>query len=145
MAVDLYSGDPLLTDVGDGGELTITGGQPAMDQGLRNSAYLSHFLEPDWWGWSADPANPQIIDSGNLLALSKRTTLTPGILNDAEAAAAKDLKWMLDQGVAKSVTCSASIIAQGVLGLVDEITEPDGDVTTLRWKLNWSAMREAVL
>ncbi len=143
--IDLYSGDPLLTETGDGGDLTIMDGQPLMDQCLRNSAYISHFMEPDWWGWSSDPANPQIIDSGNLLALSKRTVLTPAILNDAEAVAKKDLKWMLDQGVAKSIDVSASIVAQGILGLEETITEPDGTTTTLRWKLNWAAMQEAVL
>lgn len=142
--LDPYSGDPLLTDLGDGGDLTIQGGQPVMDQGLRNAAYLSHFLEPDWWGWSSDPANPQIVDSGNLLALSRRSVLTPAILNDAEAAAKKDLAWMIADGTAKSVECVASIVALGVLGLDETITEPDGTVTPLRWKLNWAAMQEAV-
>jgi len=140
MAMDPYSGDPKLFDSGDGGDLLIQGGQPVMGQGLQNAAYLSHFLEPNWWGWSSDPANPQIVDSGNLLALTRRAVLTPALLNDAESAAKKDLAWMLAQGVAKSVECSASIVALGVLGLEETITEPDGTTTTLRWKLNWAAM-----
>lgn len=141
--MDLYSGDPLLTDSGDGGDLTIVGGQPIMDQGLRNSAYLSHFMDPNWWGWSSDPTNPQVVDSGNLLALTRRVVLTAAVLNDAEAAAKKDLAWMLAEGVAKSVEVVASIVALGVLGLDETITEPDGTTTTLRWKLNWAAMKEA--
>jgi phage gp46-like protein len=140
---DPYSGDPKLFDSGNGGDLMIEGGQPVMDQGLNNSAYISHFMDPNWWGWSSDPANPEVIDCGNLLELTKRANLTPAFLNDAEAAAKKDLAWMLADGVAKSVECSASILAPGIMGLIDTITEPDGTPTVLRWKLNWAAMREA--
>lgn len=145
MPMDRFSGDPKLFDsTGDGGDLLIQGGQPVMDSGLQNAAYLSHFLEPDWWGWSSDPANPEIIDSGNLLALSKRTVLTPGIINDAEAAAKKDLAWMVSEGVAKSADCSVSILGLGVIGIEDTITEPDDSTTTIRWKLNWARMAEEV-
>ena len=140
--MDLFGGDPRLYDNGDGGDLLIQGGQPVMDQGLQNSAYLSHFLEPNWWGWSSDPDNPKIIDSGNLLALSKRSVLTPAILNDAKSAAEKDLAWMVSEGVAKSVECSAEIIGIGILGVEDAITEPDGTTTTVRWNLNWTAMQQ---
>lgn len=144
MAMDPFSGDALLTDSADGGDITVLGGQPIMDQGLRNAAYISHFVPLNWWGWSSDPANPEIVDSGNLLALADRVNLTPAVLLSAEAAAKKDLAWMLAEGVAKSVEVVATIEALGVLGIEETITEPDGTVTTLRWKLNWAAMREAV-
>jgi phage gp46-like protein len=142
--MDPFSGDALMTDSADGGDITILGGQPIMDQGLRNAAYISHFTAPNWWGWSSDPANPEVVDNGNLLAMAERVNLTPAVLLDAEAAAKKDLAWMVSDGVAKSVEVEASIVAQGVLGIDETITEPDGTATTLRWELNWAAMREAV-
>lgn len=144
MSMDLFSGDPKLFDSNDGGDLLIQGGQPVMDQGLQNSAYLSHFLESDWWGWSSDPANPEIVDCGNLLRLMKRAVLTPALLNDIEAAAKKDLAWMKDNGVADKVEVTASIVALGFVGIEETITEPTGNVTTVRWRLNWAATQEAV-
>jgi phage gp46-like protein len=142
--MDQYTGDPLLTDLGNGGDLDIRDGQPVMDKGLINSAYLSHFIEPEWWGWSSDPENKQVINSGNLMAMTERATLTPAILNDAVAAAKKDLSWMISDGVAKSIECSGSIIGLGLMGLVDTITEMDGTVQEARWRLNWAAMKESV-
>ena len=136
--MDHFDGDPLIYDSGDGGDILITGGQPTMSSGLENAVYLSTQVEPNWWGNDIDPANPGAVGSLNLIPLTRRAKLTPGLLNDIEAAAAADLAWMLSDGVAKAVTPSASMLSASSVGLSVDIEEPDGDVTTVRWKLNWA-------
>lgn len=142
MAMDPYGGDPLIIDIGEGGTLSWDGGQPRMSSGLENAAYLSLFVEPDWWGNDIDAANPGAIGSTNFLPLITRATLTPGLLVDMKKAAEADLAWMTEQGVAESVDVVVTMPAVGMAALEVTITEPSGTVTTTRWALNWARLGE---
>ena len=114
-----------------------------MDQGLQNAAYLLVFMEPDWWGWSSDPANPELAPEGNFLRLIRNgASLGPALLLDADAALDKDLAQLVTIGAAKSVKASSSIIGLGLMGVEVDIVEPDGTPSVIKWKLNWAAMAE---
>jgi phage gp46-like protein len=139
---DPYGGDPLIYDIGDGADLNVQGGQPRMSSGLENAAYLSLFVDANWWGNDIDPANPGATGSTHFLPLLDGLKLTPSALDDLEAAAALDLAWMTDDGVVKSVDVSASITGIGSVGLELTFTEPDGGTTSVRWKLNWTRIAE---
>lgn len=143
MAMDPYGGDPLIIDLGEGGDLYIQGGQPKMSSGIENAAYLSLFVDANWWGNDIDPANPGATGSRHFLPLVDRIALTPAALQDMETAAKADLAWMVEDGLLSEepeVVCS--IIGIGVAGIEMTFTEPDGTTTTTRWKLNWARMGE---
>jgi phage gp46-like protein len=60
---DRFQGDPRITITEDGADLTFTGGQPVMDQGLENQAIISLFTAPGWWGNSLEPEPDKQIGS----------------------------------------------------------------------------------
>jgi phage gp46-like protein len=138
--MDIYGGDPLIIDMGDGGDLDFQGGQPKMSSGLENSAYLSLFVEAKWWG-NADGLD---IGSRNFLQLTSRAKLTPDLLKDAEAAIQADLAWMIAEGVVKSIEVVASIVGLGQMGLEITFAEPSGNTEVLRWVLNWIRLGQEV-
>lgn len=144
--MDPYSGDSLITDLGDGGDLTVQGGQPKMSSGLENAAYLSLFVDADWWGNDVDPTNPGATGSRQFIEVTRRAKLTPDLLKDAKSAAEADLAWMVSDGVAKSVTAECSIVAVGVMGIELTIVEPDGTTVSPapRWTLNWARLGQEV-
>lgn len=139
MSMDPYSGDPLIIDSGDGGDLIIDGGQPRMSSGIENAAYTSMFCDSNWWG---NAISDDEIGSRHFLALTSRAKLTPDLLKDAEAATQADLAWMIEDGVIKTIEPVASIVALGWVGLEITFIEPDGATHTVRWRLNWARMAE---
>lgn len=142
---DPYGGDPLIIDLGDGGDLHIQGGQPKMSSGLENAAYLSLFVDANWWGNDIDPANPGATGSRHFLPLIDRLALTPSALGDMEKAAKADLAWMVEDGLlSEEAEVICSILAIGVAGIEMTFTEPDGSVSVTRWKLNWERIAEEV-
>jgi len=141
MPMDQFDGDPLIYDIGDGGDLSFSGGQPVMSSGIENAAYLSLFVDANWWGNDIDPANPGATGSYHFLKLISNAKLTPSILTDTEAAAKADLAWMITDGVAKSVDVSCSITGTVSMGIEITVTEPDFSTTVVRWKLNWDRMK----
>jgi phage gp46-like protein len=142
---DPYGGDPLIIDLGDGGDLYIQGGQPKMSSGLENAAYLSLFVDANWWGNDIDPSNPGATGSRHFLPLIDRMALTPSALGDMEKAAKADLAWMVEDGLlSEEAEVVCSILAVGVAGIEMTFTEPDGSVSVTRWKLNWARISEEV-
>lgn len=140
---DPYGGDPLIIDEGNGGTLAWVAGQPRMSSGLENALYLSWFVDANWWGNDISAADPGAVGSTEFMRLLRsRPILTPGILRDAKKALEADAAWMVEDGVAKSVTVEPSIVAPGVMGIEATTEEPDGATTTSRWKLNWARAKE---
>jgi phage gp46-like protein len=92
-----------------------------MSEGLEPAAYLSLFggNEQDpgdsnstegWWGNCGEPVPSRTYRSETQFLLRSLPS-TPSSLRRIEQAASRDLQWMLDDGVAKSISVSASIPA----------------------------------
>ncbi len=122
--------DVLLRQSNDGGEITIQAGLLLMSEGLETAAYLSLF-----GGNEDDPAGTDTAQQwwGNLLDVETETQFLvqalpaiPFNLRRIEQAAARDLQWMLDAGVAVSVTVEATIPAVDRVLLALVIITPDG-------------------
>jgi phage gp46-like protein len=113
--------DVLLRQTNDGGDITPQGGQLLMSEGLETAAYLSLFggneddpAEGDttlqWWGNLLD-SEPERAYRSETQFLLKSLPAIPVNLRRIEQAASRDLAWMLDTGVAQSITVEATIPA----------------------------------
>lgn len=138
MAVMLLDGDPKITSTYD---LSISGGQPVMDEGLENAVHLSLFTAPSWWG-NIIAADASERYESKLESLYRRT-LTNQTRLDAEKYASDALAWMKTEGIADKITITASIVSIGMLGLVIEIVQPARTVT-IRYQMSWATMEARV-
>ena len=113
--------DVLLRQTNDGGDITITGGLLLMSEGLETAAYLSLFggneddpagtdTAQQWWGNLLD-VEPERHYRSETQHLVRSLPALPFNLRRIEQAAARDLQWMLDTGIAQSVTVEATIPA----------------------------------
>lgn len=119
--------DVLLRQSNDGGDVTIRGGLLQLSEGLETAAYLSLFggNEDDpagtdstlqWWGNLLD-VEPERAYRSETQYLVQGLPAIPFNLRRIEQAAARDLQWMLDTGVAKSTTVEATIPAVARVGI----------------------------
>jgi phage gp46-like protein len=113
--------DVLLRQTDNGGEITIEAGLLLMSEGLETAAYLSLFggneddpagtdTSRQWWGNLLD-VEPERHYRSETQALVQSLPAIPFNLRRIEQAAARDLQWMLDAGVATSITVEATIPA----------------------------------
>lgn len=123
----MQQGDVLLYQTNDGGDISITGGLVEMSGGLQTAAYLSLFggNEDDdgladnvktWWGNVTETENSHkyISETQHLL---ESLPITSGNLLRVEDAAKRDLAWFIDEGVATSVSVTASILGLNMIQL----------------------------
>jgi phage gp46-like protein len=136
-----YDGDVMLRHTEDGGSITITLGQPEMETGLWTAVYVSMFTTPGWWGNIVAGENEDI---GSECEELERHPLTNKTRLDYEVSVRNALAWIVSAGIAKAVTVEASIIGINALAVTILIEEPDGNVETLRYKVNWQGQRAAL-
>lgn len=134
-----YDGDLLIYPTDDGGDINVVGGQPDMDAGLWTAVYLSLFTG-DWWGNALSDAAARYAAS---VEDSIRTDSNADRLNVQEAAR-RALQWLVDDGIAESITVDATIPSGGRLNLTITVQEPAGDPAVLRYEINWAGQRAAM-
>ena len=83
-----------------------------------------------------DPASPK---TGSLLWTLTRSKQVPSTLRPMEKYAREALQWMVDDGIAKSVSVVASDLRTGVWALDVTITKPDGTASNFRYGGEWDA------
>lgn len=89
-----------------------------------------------WWGNALESYN-----LGSKLWLSLREGITETSLRNACDAVKDALKWMLDDGVAKSVEATAKRNSSDpyLVEFTVTITKPDGSEEPYQWQVNWRA------
>lgn len=124
------------------------------EDGLETAVILSLFTdrlaEPgdtipdgttDRRGWWADVFADMPADKiGSRLWLLYREKQTLAVVNRAREYAQEALAWLVDDGIAKSVQVTASIVRTGVLGLGVEVTRPDKTVSQYRFESFWKSV-----
>lgn len=139
-------------------DMKIEDGDFATDSGLENAVLLSLFLDaraddddvlPDretdrrgWWGdeFTGGEDEDHI---GSKLWLIAREKQTDDVLGLANAFSEEALQWMIDDGVANSVTVTSSFEDENIK-LVVEIAKPDDDDVTFEYSLNWETLANGV-
>lgn len=123
------------------------------DDGLETAVILSLFTdrlaEPgdnipdgtaDRRGWWADMFADVPADRiGSRLWLLHREKQTLAVVNRAREYAQEALNWLVEDGVAKSVQVTTSIVRTGVLGIFVEVTRLDKTVSKYRFDNFWKA------
>lgn len=138
----MQEGDVLLYQTNDDGEISVTNGLVKMSGGLQTAAYLSLFggNEDDdgladnakaWWGntTETEKSRKYISETQNLL---ESLPITSGNLLRVEDAAKRDLAWFKNEGVATSVSVSASILGLNMVELAINI-----DQESFKFVENW--------
>ncbi len=118
---DIYQGDPYLTLGENGSRLHYIGGQPVMDQGIENLAFISLFTRPGWAGNIFFNDTNQRIGSDFVEAAKQPITLQS--LTDVEQAAVR----ALDSPAFGRVTVTATNPASDRL-VVNILIEPPGQI-----------------
>ena len=86
---DLYQGDPKIIVTADGASIKYVGGQPRMDHGLENQAFISLFTDGAWLGNDIfDVTQEQV---GSDFEDATRQPITLRALNDIRDAAVRAL------------------------------------------------------
>lgn len=128
--------DVLLRQTNDGGDITIQGGLLLLSDGLETSVYLSLFggneddpadtdRTREWWGNLLEEEAERAYRSETQFLLHSLPAI-PANLRRLEQAAARDLKWLGDTGLAQSVTVEATIPAVNRVRLGVEIVTSTG-------------------
>lgn len=139
--------DVLLFHTFDGGEITFTGGEPRMSDGLYTSTYLSLFggnqddgrIEAtdrlQWWGNLGEPDEAKTYRSETQYLLRVATPI-PANLRRVEDGASRDLAWMLDE-VASRVEVSASMPSRNRVDLAIAIEIDTGTKYEFQFQSGW--------
>jgi phage gp46-like protein len=130
------------------GDWQVAGADLASGHDLATAVLISLFsdakADPDdvipdgshnprgWWG---DAFRGQPL--GSKLWLLDRAKQTEATRLAAEDHAATALQWLVDDGIAESVTVAASWDKPGFLALLVTITEPDGRKAVFNYQWAW--------
>jgi phage gp46-like protein len=148
MTINRYEGDPKLTLGPDGSDLEYKGGQPVMDQGLENSAYIDLFTkrrEPDsnqngWWA-NLLTDDPDLKIGSDYVDTVQNQAITLKGLSEIEQSAGKALTGDIYGKIQSNVTNpEANRIENTIL-----IGPPGEDVQLLlvtENAVNWKAQAE---
>lgn len=143
-----FEGDALLLHTLDGGDVRITQGDPTRSGGLHNAVYLSLFGGNDtdtgladdrqqWWGDTLD-TDPMYQYRGRTAYLLRTLPSTGPTLVAVESAAADDLAWMVELGLADSVEVVSRVVAPKQLELA-VTTTVDGRAEKFLFLANWGS------
>ena len=144
-----FADDVLFTDGADGGEITIENGLVKCDKAFSTAVYLSLFggnAEDDgkventkgWWGNYTGDVQPE---EKMVSRFQHYTTLplTSANLKLAEKAAEDDLAWMIDDGMADTISATGIIDTphHAVFSVV--ISKNSETIFSAKYGIQWEA------
>lgn len=128
--------DILLEHTDDGGDVRVAGGNLAIDDGLSTAVYLSLFggngaddgtdatASLQWWGNRLE-TEPARKFRCAMHALIKAHPLTSASLLGIEQAGARDLAWLVDEGLAEAIAVECSILGVDRIAIAIKIQTSD--------------------
>lgn len=118
--------DVQLIDTQSGGEITIQGGQPKIDNGLNTAVYISLNTNDNWWGGNQGGRIYQIKKNGQ-----EQRQLLREYIKEA-------LNWMIEKGLAESITVTLQNILSNTVFYDIIIAQPKTQPDVIyRFSLNW--------
>lgn len=131
-------------------DIDVRAGAPVIDDGLSTAVYISLFsdaavegLGGGWWGDMLETALPA--ESGKLgsrLWTLVRAKLLPGIEKTIAGYCNEALRWMIDSGIASSISVDVSVISGHNILIDVRIFQPGNDESR-DYRFNWDAQAAA--
>lgn len=140
--------DVLMYHTPEGGEITLSGGEPLYTDGIETAVFLSLFggqAEDDatdatkhrqWWGNWEEPDPARRYRSATQ-ALLRGLPAIPANLRRVEDAVVADLQWLITSGLATSVSASARMPAAKRIEIRGAVVI-DGRTTPFRVETDWA-------
>lgn len=140
--------DVLMYHTPEGGEVTLSGGEPLYTDGIETAVFLSLFggqAEDDatdatkhrqWWGNWEEPDPARRYRSATQ-ALLRGLPAIPANLRRVEDAIVTDLQWMIGSGLAQIVSARARMPAPKRIEIRCEIVI-DGRSTQFKFATDWA-------
>lgn len=148
--------DIALKPIGVGQQFDIAAGATdlVLDDGLETAVMVSLFTdqrastddlkragETDPRGWWGDIGDPDGVQIGSLLWLLSRQKITAEVIARAREYCSKALQWMIDDGIAASVSVETERAGLHQISIGITITKPDN--SGLRYSYLWDGQRTA--
>lgn len=135
---NIYDGDLKLFNRLTHSDIVVEDGQAAMDPGLENSIYISLFSGDDnlYWFNQFYVNEPDNKIGGSFETLAQGVPLTMSNVLRLEKAILKDLQWMINLNIAKSVNVSSEIQGNTYIFTIT-VTKPDKSVEQFQFSNNW--------
>ena len=136
---DKSRGDLLMSDSLENA-VAISIGTYARERKLGRNANLKPCLS-GWWG---DALDDNGILGGYLYEAFPRK-LNTATAKSVEALVKETLQWMVDDGIANSVECSASVVNDEFISLSVTLTRPNGNQENpFMYELKWKATTDGI-
>lgn len=139
-----------------GADLALIGPSLATDEGLKTAIIVSLFTDSrardddplpapgdrrGWWGDAAPKIRGDRI--GSRLWLLSREKRLQSVLNRARDYAQEALAWLVEDGIAQSVTVTTEAQGEDILAIGVEIIRP-GAIQRQRFDFTWEKTADAV-
>lgn len=131
-------------------DFVLENGSLKLDDGMTTGVLISVFSDGlaneeddvvDRRGFWADAFDTDKL--GSRLYILKRLKQTNETLLLAKEIVGDCLKWMIEDGVVKSIEVEAEYLATGVMGLAVDIAKPDGSTFNYQFQVIWGAHSNA--
>jgi phage gp46-like protein len=143
-----FEGDLLLEDTPDGGDIRIENDLLASDRSFDTAVYLSLFggnkddngkvkNNRTWWGNTLKGAaeNEKLVS--RFQAIIFGLPMTAKNIQEAEAAAVLDLKWLINEGAADKITATGKAAGRNGFALAVEIRAGGKSIYENTFSLFW--------
>jgi len=145
-----FEGDLLLASTPDGGEIRVENGVFACDRAFNTAVYLSIFggnkedtgkvkNNKTWWGNTLEGTGENEKLVSRFQAVIFGLPMTSKNIESAESAAALDLQWIIDEGIADKITVSGRAVSRKKFSLRVEIKAGGKSIYENTFALFWKA------
>lgn len=138
MVFDPRQGDLYLFPTFDGGDISVTNGEPVMDQGFESAVYISlEGVDENWYANEFLSPNQQL--RSRFAEYRKGRELTSGVINTSIDLIKQDLKWLIDTSAVDTIDVDMSIVARNRVEIFISIRIGQKTLTLSPFQLNWNA------
>ena len=143
-----FEGDLLLYDTPDGGDIQIENDLFISDRSFDTAVYLSLFggnkddngkvkNNKTWWGNTLAGINENEKIVSRFQAIIAGLPMTTKTIGEAESAAALDLQWVIDEGVAEKINVSGRAVGHNKFSIRVEIQAGGKSIYDNAFSLFW--------
>lgn len=125
--------DIRMIDTLEGGEISVNGGEPKIDNGLDTAVYISLYTDFNWWGGDIGSRIYQVKKNSREERLKLKEYIK------------ESLNWMTTDGLASKITVELYKILQNGAFYDIIIEQPNIEQNIVyRYSLNWDSQKASI-